>query len=154
MNIKEFLDFVAFVKDVEKYEARVQTLKDENGRLETNIRLTSEVAEVSRNRELAAKLHEEAKKILEDAKIAAAETKARAKTVYEKRLEEVVARESGVRELQSEAAETLKKAKDLNEQLNTALQNQLAVLASKEASLDEAEKEVRERLAKLKSVMG
>jgi hypothetical protein len=154
MNIKEFLDFVAFIKDVDKYEARVQTLKDENDRLETNIRLTSEVAEVSRNRELAAKLHEEAKKVLEDAKITASETKARAKTVYEKRLDEVVVREGDARELQSEAAETLKKAKDLNEQLNATLQNQLAILMAKEASLDEAEKEVRERLTKLKSVMG
>jgi chromosome segregation ATPase len=154
MNIKEFLDFVAFIKDVDKYEARVKTLKDENDRLEANIRLTSEVAEVSYNRELAAKLHEEAKQVLADAKVVAAETKARSKTVYEKRLEEVVAREGAVRDASERNALALKEAKDLNEQLNAALQKQLAVLDAKEASLAEAEKEVKERLAKLKSVMG
>ena len=154
MNIKEFLDFVAFIKDVDKYEARVKTLKDENDRLEANIRLTSEVAEVSYNRELAAKLHEEAKQVLADAKVVAAETKARSKTVYEKRLEEVVARETAVRDESERNALALKEAKILNEQLNVSLQKQLAVLDAKEASLAEAEKEVKERLVKLKSVMG
>ena len=116
--------------------------------------MTSEVAEVSYNRELASKLHEEAKQVLADAKVVAAETKARSKTVYEKRLEEVVARETAVRDESERNALALKEAKILNEQLNVSLQKQLAVLDAKEASLAEAEKEVKERLVKLKSVMG
>lgn len=154
MNIKDFLDFVAFVKDVEKYEARVQALKDENDRLETNIRLTSEVAEVAYNRERANKLHEEAKAVLEEAKAEALATKEKAKSVYDKRLADVAAREAVVLEKQTEAANLLKEAKAVNEQLNAELQKQLSIVATKEAALNEATKEVEERLAKLKSVMG
>lgn len=153
MNIKDFLDFVDFIKNVDKYEARVQTLKDENDRLEANIRYTSEVAEIANTKEVVAKLLSQAQKELDDAKLTAVEVKEKAKVVYDKRLAEVALRETATSEAQTLATATLKKAEDLNVILNASLVKQLSSLETKEVALDEKMLEVSARLAKLKSVM-
>ena len=153
MNIKDFLDFVDFIKNVDKYEARVQTLKDENDRLEANIRYTTEVAEIANTKEVVAKLLSQAQKELDDAKLTAVEVKEKAKVVYDKRLAEVALRETATSEAQTLATATLKKAEDLNVILNASLVKQLSSLETKEVALDEKMLEVSARLAKLKSVM-
>lgn len=153
MNIKDFLDFVDFIKNVDKYEARVQALKDENDRLEANIRLTSEVSEIAYTKERTDQLFEQAKKELDAAKITAADVKEKAKTSFDKKLADLVARETDVREKQADAYAKLKQAEDLNIKLNETLKTQVASLEAKEAELDKTQKEVNIRLAKLKSVM-
>ena len=153
MNIKDFLDFVDFIKNVEKYEARVQVLKDENDRLETNIKLTSEVADIPRTKQLTEDLYASAKKELASAKEQAVEIKEKAKTAFDKRLGELTSREQAAEEKYQIATSTLKEAQDLNSQLNSALQKQLAEYEARQIKLQEAQAEVDARLAKLKSVM-
>ena len=153
MNIKDFLDFVDFIKNVEKYEARVQVLKDENDRLETNIKLTSEVADIPRTKQLTEDLYASAKKELSDAKEQAVDIKEKAKTVFDKRLAELTSREKAAEEKYQVATSTLKEAQELNSQLNAALQKQLQEFEAHQLKLQETQFEVDARLAKLKSVM-
>lgn len=153
MNIKDFLDFVDFIKNVEKYEARVQVLKDENDRLETNIKLTSEVADIPRTKQLTEDLYASAKKELSDAKEQAVDIKEKAKTVFDKRLAELTSREKAAEEKYQVATSTLKEAQELNSQLNAALQKQLQEFEARQLKLQETQFEVDARLAKLKSVM-
>jgi len=153
MNIKDFLDFVDFIKNVEKYEARVQVLKDENDRLETNIKLTSEVADIPRTKQLTEDLYASAKKELADAKEQAVDIKEKAKTVFDKRLAELTSREKAAEEKYQIATSTLKEAQELNSQLNATLQKQLQEFEARQLKLQETQFEVDTRLAKLKSVM-
>jgi len=153
MNIKDFLDFVDFIKNVEKYEARVQVLKDENDRLETNIKLTSEVADIPRTKQLTEDLYASAKKELADAKEQAVDIKEKAKTAFDKRLAELTSREKAAEEKYQIATSTLKEAQELNSQLNAALQKQLQEFEARQLKLQETQFEVDTRLAKLKSVM-
>ena len=153
MNIKDFLDFVDFIKNVEKYEARVQVLKDENDRLETNIKLTSEVADIPRTKQLTEDLYASAKKELSDAKEQAVDIKEKAKTAFDKRLAELSSREKAAEEKYQVATSTLKEAQELNSQLNAALQKQLQEFEARQLQLQETQFEVDARLAKLKSVM-
>ena len=153
MNIKDFLDFVDFIKNVEKYEARVQVLKDENDRLETNIKLTSEVADIPRTKQLTEDLYASAKKELSDAKEQAVDIKEKAKTAFDKRLTELTSREKAAEEKYQVATSTLKEAQELNSQLNAALQKQLQEFEARQLKLQETQFEVDARLAKLKSVM-
>jgi len=153
MNIKDFLDFIDFIKNVEKYEARVQVLKDENDRLETNIKLTSEVADIPRTKQLTEDLYASAKKELADAKEQAVDIKEKAKTVFDKRLAELTSREKAAEEKYQIATSTLKEAQELNSQLNATLQKQLQEFEARQLKLQETQFEVDTRLAKLKSVM-
>ena len=153
MNIKDFLDFVDFIKNVEKYEARVHVLKDENDRLETNIKLTSEVADIPRTKQLTEDLYASAKKELSDAKEQAVDIKEKAKTAFDKRLAELSSREKAAEEKYQVATSTLKEAQELNSQLNAALQKQLQEFEARQLQLQETQFEVDARLAKLKSVM-
>jgi chromosome segregation ATPase len=154
MNINEFLDFVNFLKNVDKYEQRVQVLKDENTRLEDNIRLTSEIADIPRTKELTAKLLDEARSTLASAKQEASETKEKAKTSYDKKLAEVVVRETEAAAILAEGKAAVKEAKDLQTGLIAELKKQEKALAARDAILAATQLEVDERLAKLKAVMG
>lgn len=154
MNIKEFLDFVDFLKNVDKYEQRVKLLQDENTRLENNIRLTSEIADIPKTKELTAQLLEEAKVTLATAKQDAADIKEKAKTSFDKKLAEVLARETEATAKLAEGQKALKEANILHTGLIAELKKQQTELTAKEALLSSTQLEVEDRLAKLKSVMG
>jgi cell division septum initiation protein DivIVA len=154
MNIKEFLDFVDFLKNVDKYEQRVKILQDENTRLEDNIRLTSEIADIPRTKELTAKLLKEADVTLADAKQEAVDIKEKAKATYDKRLSDLVVRETSANAALAESQKVFKEATTLHNTLIADLKKQLADVSVKSDALDKAQKEVDERLEKLKSVMG
>lgn len=154
MNINDFLDFVDFLKNVDKYEQRAKTLKDENDRLETNIRLTTEIADIPRTKELTAKLLDEARATLIAAKQEAVDLKDKAKTSYDKKLAEVLAKETEATNMLTESRATLKEAKELQTGLITELKKQEEAVAIKSTQLTASQQEVDERLAKLKAVMG
>lgn len=154
MNIKDFLDFVDFLKNVDMYEKRVHVLRDENERLETNIKLTAEIADIPRTRQVTEQLLAEAREAAEAAKKEASEIKERAKTLYDKRIAEVTVRESEAVTKYEKGKEALKEAENLNATLNAQLRRQLSDLEISQAKLQVTQSEMEERLSKLKSVMG
>lgn len=154
MNLNDFLDFVDFVKNAEALGKQVQVLKDENDRLETNIKLTSEIADIPRTKELTANLLEDARVTLDQAKKEAADVKEKAKTAYQKQLADVSEREGKAQDLLKEARQALKDAETLHATLIKDLAAQLEAVKQKEDVLVKTQAEVSERLDKLKSVMG
>jgi len=153
MNIKDFLDFVDFIKNADKYEQRVQSLKDENDRLETNIKLTSEIADIPRTKALTEEMFLTAKQEVATAKETASDIKEKAKTVYDKRLADLVAREKDVENKAKEASSMLVEATSITQELNAGLRSQLSLAETKVKALEITQAEVDSRLAKLKSVM-
>ncbi len=154
MNLKDFLDFADFVKNVEKYEARVQSLKDENDRLETNIKLTAEVVDIPRTKELTEKLLTEARVTLASAKEEAKTIVERAKASYDKRLAEVTTKEAAAENALANSRTVLTEAQTLHSTLIAELQRQLSSVDKQQKALQASQTEVDERLVKLKSVMG
>ena len=154
MNMNDFLGFVDFLKNVDLYEERVKVLQDENTRLEDNIRLTSEIADIPRTKELTAQLLEEARTTLAKAKQDSADTREKAKTSYDKKLADVVLREAEAASVLASGNKSIQEANNLQLNLIAKLRKQESEVATKSALLETTQQEVAERLSKLKAVMG
>lgn len=154
MNINDMLNFIDFIKDVDMYKKRLTALQDENARLETNIKLTAEVADIPRTKELTERLLNEARDTLKAAKTEAEEIKSKAKVVYDKRLAEVSAQETAASIALSDGRAAYKEAQDLHKTLIADLKKQQIAVEQKQAQLDASQAEVNTRLEKLKAVMG
>ena len=154
MNMNDFLGFVDFLKNVDLYEERVKVLQDENTRLEDNIRLTSEIADIPRTKELTAQLLEEARTTLAKAKQDSADTREKAKTSYDKKLADVMLREAEAASVLASGNKAIQEANNLQLNLIAKLRKQESEVATKSALLETTQQEVAERLSKLKAVMG
>jgi len=154
MNLNDFLDFVDAIKNVEKYEAQVKDLRDENERLEKNIAATAKVTELSALLEAAAIDQAEAKKLVKEAKEEAAKLKEAAKVSYDAKHAALVIREGEVAEKLLQASKALEAATTLNTETKETLAKELADVHARKAKLIADSAEVTERLAKLKAVMG
>lgn len=154
MNINDFLDFVDAIKNIEKYEAQVQTLKEENERLEKNIEATTKVGELSVLLDKATKDKEEAAALLKAAKQEASSVKEAAKVAYDDKVAKMVVREKEVEMKMEQASVLLAQATKLNTDTETRLAKELLEVHARKAALITANQEVADRLEKLKSVMG
>jgi flagellar biosynthesis/type III secretory pathway protein FliH len=154
MNLNDFLAFVEFVKDVDKYQERVSALKAENDRLEKNIELTAQVANIPRVKELTEKKLEEAREILAAAQAEAVAIKEKAKSAYEARKVVLDQKETQAAEALSEGRRALQEARELHATLVAEAKRELADLQKRQEQVSQVQQEVTERLSKLKSVMG
>jgi len=154
MTITDFLKFVDAIKNLEQYEQQVKDLRDENERLEKNIKATAEVSELLSLREAAEKALEEATQTLKQAKAEAAATKEAAKTAYEKKEASLISRETEVVKQVAAANAVLASAQKLQADTENRLAKELKDVLARKEQLIVAEQEVAERLAKLKAVMG
>lgn len=154
MNINDFLDFVDAIKNIEQYEKQVQTLKEENERLEKNIAATVKVGELSALLEKATKDAEEAAATLKAAKQEAISIKEVAKASYDKKEAAVALREVEIGVKLEKAQAALEQASKLNADTETRLTKELADVHARKTQLITANQEVAERLEKLKTVMG
>jgi len=154
MNLNDFLAFVEFVKDVDKYQERVSALKAENDRLEKNIELTAQVANIPRVKELTEKKLEEARETLAAAQTEAVAIKEKAKNAYEARKVVLDQKETQAAEALSEGRRALQEARELHATLVAEAKRELADLQKRQEQVSQVQQEVTERLSKLKSVMG
>ena len=154
MDLRSISEFIAFVKDVDRYDKHLQTLKKQTEDLNESAAAVGQVKDIVYLREQAVADRDKAAKLIDAAKDEAEQIKAKAKSLYDVRNAQLLTKEAEADKKLKEAGEALSEAKNLNQSLNTELAKKLASLASAEADLQTERAEIKVRLEKLKSVMG
>jgi hypothetical protein len=154
MNTNDFLSFVDFIKDIDKYEQRVKVLNDENKRLEENIALTGKASEIRSLHAVAEATVRETNQALQDAKTEATKLKAEAKAYYDKKYADSSVKETEAAALLDKAIAAQKEAEQWYKDNNVKLEATLAEIEKLKQITLEEKQEVEARLEKLKAVMG
>ena len=157
MNFDELFDFVQLIKDPKKYEAKLLELKAYDASIKANIALSDDVNDIETAKKMAVEALNKNNAILANANAEAQKILDGARAVYDKKFQELgatqreaenaIAKQKQQELVIKQQAEAL--AKDQNDL--AALRSQLEVERQQVAQL---QKEVDERLEKLKSVMG
>lgn len=153
MVINEFASFVEFLKDPTLVENHLKGLKEENERLENNIKLSAELGEVHALKKAAVADRAAASAALAAAKETAEKLVKDAKTTYTGRTAALREREVATAQLRSEAIETIAEAKRINDVLNKELKDKLAFIEKQSQKLAADQEELSKRLRKLQEVM-
>lgn len=153
MNVNDMLDFIAFIKDPDTYQQRLQALKDENDRLEENIRATGVVGNVNYLRDQAKTDRQAAADELEAAKEQAAKLLDEAKYAYDKRVQDLKDEQAVAEAKWQEGYAALQQAQAIRQETADTLQAQLNAVQADRAQLAQSQAEVDARLEKLQQVM-
>ena len=157
MQFEEFLSVLALLKDPVKYEALVADLQARDTAIQESIKQLGVVGDIAKAKDAAAKLNDKAQATLDKASKEAEAILATARTAYDKRHEELKAKEV-VADQAIANYNTIKSQQQARE--NELRQQEKAVaalqesLAKQQADLAVKQAEVDERLTKLRQVMG
>lgn len=157
MQFTEFLEIFDLLKNPEKYESLLRQLIEREKAIKDNIALSDDVSDINTAKQLAADALNEALAIKEDAKKEAEKIKAGQRAAFDKKFADLAAKQVEADQaisdkkameqlLHSREAEFAARAKEL-----TAQENYVYTVKVANESLN---KELQERLEKLRSVMG
>jgi len=157
MQFDEFLSVIDLLKDTAKYEAKIKELKSREHAIKEATDQLGVVGDIAKAKQQASKLTEQAKTAIEAASVEAAKITRGAQTAFDKRHEELKAREvvadqalANYNTIKSQLAsreDVLRAQEKMVEALRESLQKQQEELTTKQLEVDE-------RLSKLRQVMG
>jgi F0F1-type ATP synthase membrane subunit b/b' len=157
MNFNDIFDFIQLVKDPKKYEAKLAELKAYDASIKANIALSDDVNDIETAKKLAAEALNKNNAILAEANKEAAKIMDGARAVYDQKFQELGATQ---REAENAIAKQKQQELVMKQQANALAKDQSdiadlrAQLQAERQQVAQLQKEVDERLEKLKSVMG
>lgn len=157
MQFEEFLSVLDLLKNPAKYEAQIADLQERDKAIQESIKQLGVVGDIAKAKDAAAKLQEKAQAAVDKATKEAESIVAGARSAYDKRNEELKAKEviadqaianyNTIKNQQAARENELRQQEKAVAALQEALAKQQAELAVKQAEVDE-------RLTKLRQVMG
>lgn len=157
MQFEEFLSVLDLLKNPAKYEAQIADLQERDKAIQESIKQLGVVGDIAKAKDAAAKLQEKAQAAIDKATKEAESIVAGARSAYDKRNEELKAKEiiadqaianyNTIKNQQAARENELRQQEKAVAALQEALAKQQAELAVKQAEVDE-------RLTKLRQVMG
>jgi chromosome segregation ATPase len=157
MNFDDLFDFVQLIKDPKKYEAKLLELKAYDASIKANIALSDDVNDIETAKKMAVEALNKNNAILANANAEAQKILDGARAVYDKKFQELAITQ---REAENAIAKQKQQELVIKQQANSLAKDQsdLATLRSQlefeRQQVAQLQKEVDERLEKLKSVMG
>jgi chromosome segregation ATPase len=156
MNIQDISDFIDLVKNPTKYEAVLQNLKEEQGRLNASIETIGKASELDKLRKAVEKQRDALESTYLDKLNKLDEAHASRMTILEGQLTTVAKQQADAKDALNSANEQLK----VNAEITKSLSNRESDLRKKEdtiatlqSDLSVRVSEYDEKLAKLRSVM-
>jgi hypothetical protein len=137
----------------EKMLSGLKALKEENIRLEVNIAATGKIGEINQLHAVAESNFAKAKKTLAEVTESADKIKAEAKEYYDRQYALIADKEEEIKITKIRAEEALSEAKAWHKTNNLSLEAALKDVSKQQEELVIKQKEVDERLKKLKAVM-
>lgn len=157
MQFEEFLSVLDLLKNPTKYEAQIADLQERDKVIQESIKQLGVVGDIAKAKDAAAKLQEKAQAAVDKATKEAESIVAGARSAYDKRNEELKAKEviadqaianyNTIKNQQAARENELRQQEKAVAALQEALAKQQAELTVKQAEVDE-------RLTKLRQVMG
>ena len=157
LQATDLLDIVDFIKNEEKYTARINELKEQEARLDTKLEIvqTLEAAQTEEQRFLV--MQEHAKIREEQLKQEYVDLKDKLRKEHDLRLEKVIERERDVRALRDQVAEKMETLKAITDK-HTAELNEFKKLdqqlTKREQVLSEQETFWRNKITQLNRILG
>lgn len=153
----DFLEVFDLLKNPEKYESLLHQLIEHEKAIKDNIALSEDVTDINTAKQLAADALNEALAIKEEAKKEAAKIKAGQAAAYDKKFADLAAKQvvadQAIADRKAMEIRLASREAELAERLRQLTKQEDALYATKMAN-EALNKELQERLEKLRSVMG
>jgi DNA repair exonuclease SbcCD ATPase subunit len=157
MDFKEFLSVLDLIKDPDTYAAKLAELQAQQAAIQASIDQLNTLGDIDKTRQAADAALEKAGSMVDAASAKAAQILSDAEHAFDKRHEELKAREviadQALADYNTIKNQQTDKANELAQREKAIAAKEIQLLKQQEV-LDNTQKEVADRLAKLKEVMG